>query len=99
LNPSRQINILDTRQQHLSRRLINGLARSIEGKKQALATLSHTLDTVSPLATLSRGYAITSRQENGAIVRSFDETRIGEIVETRLSRGRLICWVTETKEN
>ncbi len=98
-NPARQIKIFGARQQHLSRRLVNGLVRAIEGKKQALAALSHTLDTISPLQTLSRGYAITSRQESGAIVRSFDQTRIGEIVETRLFRGRLICSVTETKEN
>lgn len=97
-NPLKQIEILGTRQQHCSQRLVNAWVRNIEAKKRALAGLSQTLDAVSPLATLSRGYTITSRQENGAIVRSFTETRIGEIVETRLSRGRLICCVTETKE-
>lgn len=92
------IRMLSTRRQHLSERLINGLRKTIESKKQSLIRLSHTLDAVSPLATLSRGYAIASRQENGAILRSYKDTRTGEIVETRLSEGRLICSVTETRE-
>lgn len=98
-NPIRLINLLDTRQQHLSRRLINGVRRTMEEKKQTLSGLSHSLDTVSPLATLSRGYAITSRPGNGAILRSSKEIRVGEIVETRLFEGRLLCSVTETRES
>jgi exodeoxyribonuclease VII large subunit len=98
-SPVQLIKILGTRRLHLCHRLISGVLRTIDAKKQTLAGLSHTLDTVSPLATLSRGYAITARQENGAIIRSSKETQVGEIVETRLSEGRLICCVTETREN
>jgi exodeoxyribonuclease VII large subunit len=98
-NPIQVIKALDTRKQHLSRRLINGMRRTLEGNKQTLLRLGHALDTVSPLATLSRGYAITSRLEDDAILRSFRQIQAGEFVETRLSEGRLICSVTETRES
>ncbi|MCI0652987.1 MAG: exodeoxyribonuclease VII large subunit [Methylococcaceae bacterium] len=98
-NPKRLIKILGSRQEQLSQRLTTGMRRTMEGKNQNLAGLSHALETVSPLMTLSRGYAITSRQDDGAILRSSKETRVGEIVETRLSEGRLICSVTATRES
>ncbi|MGH9803490.1 MAG: exodeoxyribonuclease VII large subunit, partial [Blastocatellia bacterium] len=98
-NPARQIELFETRRQHLGQRLKNAWSRHIVAKQQALRRLSHTLDAVSPLATLSRGYSITSRPDNGLILRSFDETQVGDIVETRLSRGSLVCSVTETRKH
>ncbi len=98
-NPMQRIKILGTRQQHLSQRLIGDVLRTIASRNKDLAALGHTLDAVSPLATLSRGYSITSRRTDGAILRSADETGVGDIVETRLSKGRLLCSVTGTSEN
>ncbi|MGH8547885.1 MAG: exodeoxyribonuclease VII large subunit [Methylococcales bacterium] len=98
-NPFQLIKMLATRQRYCSQRLINGVRKTIDAKKQKLTGLGHTLDAVSPLATLSRGYAIACRLENGAILRSSKETRAGEFVETRLFEGRLICSVTETRES
>ncbi|MGR9105619.1 MAG: exodeoxyribonuclease VII large subunit [Gammaproteobacteria bacterium] len=97
-NPLQTIKIFRTREQHLTQRLIGAARRTIEAKKKIVADLGHTLDTVSPLATLSRGYAIASRKENGTILRSALEVRVGELVETRLSEGSLLCSVTETRE-
>ena len=53
--------------------------------------LSRTLDTASPLATLNRGYAIVQHVPNGAIVRETDAVNIGDRIEARIARGRLIC--------
>lgn len=98
-NPLQQIKVLSIRQQYLTQRLRSTAHRAVEGKKQTLAALSRSLDTVSPLATLSRGYTITSRQEDRVVLRSAKETKVGDIVETRLFNGRLVCSVEEIGED
>jgi exodeoxyribonuclease VII large subunit len=49
--------------------------------------LLRTLNAVSPLATLERGYAIVSIE--GAIVRDAAEAKPGTVIEARLRVGRL----------
>jgi len=55
------------------------------------------LDAVSPLATLSRGYAIV-QQDQGQIVHSTAQVKVGEQVQARLHRGRLYCRVEKTEK-
>ena len=50
--------------------------------------LERTLNAVSPLATLERGYAIVS-SEQGEILRDAAKSAPGMIIEARLARGRL----------
>ncbi len=47
------------------------------------------LSALSPLATLERGYAIVTRVENGALLRSSDQLARGDRIEARLSHGRV----------
>jgi exodeoxyribonuclease VII large subunit len=60
----------------------------------ALARLVRTLNAVSPLATLDRGYAIVSRL-SGAIVRSAAEVSPGTPIEVRLAVGKIRAKVEE----
>jgi len=53
------------------------------------------LHTVSPLATLARGYAIVTRLPGGELLRSADEVARGERIEARLSAGRVRARVEE----
>jgi exodeoxyribonuclease VII large subunit len=55
---------------------------------------SRALDTISPLATLERGYAILSRPD-GVILRDAADVETGDQVHARLGRGRLRCTVDE----
>jgi exodeoxyribonuclease VII large subunit len=55
---------------------------------QRLAPLTRTLNAVSPLATLDRGYAIVSRA-GGAILRDASEASPGALIEARLAVGSL----------
>jgi len=48
----------------------------------------HTLDAVSPLATVARGYAIIE-QADGSPVRSVHQVQPGEQVSARLHDGQL----------
>jgi exodeoxyribonuclease VII large subunit len=56
--------------------------------REQLLPLVRTLNAVSPLATLDRGYAIVSR-EDGGILRDAADAAPGSIIEARLARGRI----------
>jgi exodeoxyribonuclease VII large subunit len=63
--------------------------------RERLQPLVRTLNAVSPLATLDRGYAIVST-EAGEILREAAHAKPGTVIEARLSRGRLRAIVKES---
>ncbi|HEX7964772.1 MAG TPA: exodeoxyribonuclease VII large subunit [Gammaproteobacteria bacterium] len=65
------------------------------GNRLALAL--RTLDAVSPLATLNRGYAIVSDAASGAMVGHIGAVRPGQTVHARLADGSLLAEVKETR--
>lgn len=88
---------------------IHELARRLDeldsrGKRAMLAKLEHaksrtnraaaTLDALSPLATLERGYSVTTRTRDGHLLQSSDEIAIADQITTRLENGILVSTVT-----
>ncbi len=71
-----------------------GLAQ-LHRARERLTPLVRTLNAVSPLATLDRGYAIVSRA-SGGILRSAAEAPPGTIIEARLAAGRIRAKVEGT---
>ena len=61
--------------------------------KQRQASISHTLQAVSPLATLERGYAIVQEHHNQHIVKSITQIAENDLLDTRLSDGRIISQI------
>lgn len=57
---------------------------------------SRALQTVSPLATLARGYSITTTVE-GAILTSYEQVGPGATIHTRLAHGKLVSSVLDTQ--
>jgi exodeoxyribonuclease VII large subunit len=74
--------------QTLRQQLQRAWTRSVSLKRERLLPLLRTLNAVSPLATLERGYAIVSL-EGGDILRDAAAAKPGSYIEARLSRGRL----------
>jgi exodeoxyribonuclease VII large subunit len=64
-------------------------------KRFALATAS--LDALSPLAVLHRGYAIAQR-EDGTLLRDANSVTIGDSVKVRLEKGRIKATVDQVEE-
>ncbi len=96
-NPLHRLQALQSRQRLLWQRLQESLNRHLEQRRHQLTELSRALDTVSPLATLSRGYAIISRCDDRRIVSSYKQAQPGDKVEARLAEGRLICQVEASR--
>jgi exodeoxyribonuclease VII large subunit len=55
-----------------------------------------TLDSVSPLATLDRGYAIVSDDETGAILTDAAKIKPGSDIRAQLAHGMLQATVKES---
>jgi len=60
--------------------------------RSRLGSAAARLETLSPLNTLGRGYAICS-DEQGRVLRSADQVDPGDTVNVTLYRGRLLCRV------
>jgi exodeoxyribonuclease VII large subunit len=56
--------------------------------RERLLPLVRTLNAVSPLATLDRGYAIVSR-EDGTIIRNAADAAPGSVIDARLATGKI----------
>ena len=80
---------------NLRQRLLTGLRHRLRHQQQQLQHLAHALDTVSPLATLSRGYAIVTSAVDDKIIRRAREVTPGDTIRTRLAQGRLESTVTK----
>ena len=76
-----------------SERLPRGVAAVLASKRSMLARLAAGLDALSPLAVLARGYSITLRERDDAIVRSSSDVEVGERVVSRLKAGSLVSRV------
>jgi exodeoxyribonuclease VII large subunit len=60
---------------------------------QAFGRIAHTLDALSPLAVLERGYAICL-EPDGRVVRSADQVELDQTVRVKLHQGSLAARVT-----
>ncbi|MDO9141371.1 MAG: exodeoxyribonuclease VII large subunit [Methylobacter sp.] len=86
-NPALTISSHQQRQDYLRQRLIAAMAHKLEQCKQRLLNSGQTLQAVSPLATLNRGYALVIRPDSGAVIRSGGQLKPGDKVQTRLAHG------------
>ncbi|MDO6562819.1 exodeoxyribonuclease VII large subunit [Amphritea sp. 1_MG-2023] len=82
------------RKDELQHRLTTLMQGLLKQHKLQLSGLAATLNSVSPLATLDRGYAIV-QDENGSVIQDIDHIVKDRSVETRLSNGRFRSTVTQ----
>jgi exodeoxyribonuclease VII large subunit len=93
-NPAREVESLRQRLTLLSvqgERLITG---KVEGMKHLFAGTAARLEVLSPLKTLSRGYAIAATAD-GTVVTDTSQLAAGDRVRLHLHRGRALCRVEE----
>jgi exodeoxyribonuclease VII large subunit len=66
----------------------------VRENRERLALAAASLDALSPLSVLHRGYAIAQDAE-GKLVRDADAVKVGDKVEVRLAKGRLATKVED----
>jgi len=91
--PGHQINRTELQRQALVQRLHAAINSLLQTRQRQLAVACKSLDTISPLATLDRGYAIVTRQADDHVLHKASAVKVGEHIEARLAKGRLLCSV------
>ena len=82
---------------HDGQNLVHALERSLAGDRERFARLAASLDALSPLKVLGRGYAI-ARTEAGGIVLSPAQVSRGDKLSLRVRDGEIVCRAEEMKE-
>ena len=95
LNPIERIRLQRRRLTELLRQLGGWADRRLMVLKGELKAAAGKLDSLSPLAILSRGYSICLRLPGHEIVKESKMLVAGDEVDVRLHRGRLRCGVRE----
>lgn len=95
-NPANRVAQTQQQLAQLQQRL-NAAQQSLQDKRQQRLTLAAAkLNTVSPLATLDRGYAI-AQAADGKVVHSADAVNSGDGIVVRLHKGELDCTVNHAR--
>ena len=87
-HPGRNLALLRMRLDNLTERLPRAMRDGLKARQQQLHSQAHTLNAVSPLATLSRGYSILLDEQGRAIQRAA-QTQPGQRLRAKLGEGEL----------
>ena len=79
---------------HLQQRLGDLAGAQLGRKRQRFSALAASLDALSPLAVLGRGYAV-ARNEQGTILKSWQDVTAGDLVRVTLGEGGFSARVLE----
>ena len=82
---------------HLTHRLCAGMRAVTDGEGRRFGALAASLDALSPLKVLGRGYAL-AQTADGTVLRSAGQVEPGETVHLRLAEGGLVCQVKEKEK-
>ena len=80
---------------NLQQQLHRAMRLALDSRQKKLLPLVRTLNAVSPLATLDRGYAIVSA-EGGEILRNAADAKPGTLIDARLAHGKIRARVEGT---
>ncbi|EQL39306.1 exodeoxyribonuclease [Pseudomonas aeruginosa VRFPA03] len=87
-HPGRTLALLRQKLDSLAARLPRAAREVLKDRRQRLEGLAQTLNVVSPLATLGRGYSILL-DERGRAIRDAGQTQPGQRLKARLAEGEL----------
>jgi exodeoxyribonuclease VII large subunit len=94
-SPAGAMRELELRRAALQARLVLAVRTRLIAAETRFGLVSHGLHAISPLATLSRGFAVVTRLADGAVLHSAASVNTGDEIEARLASGRLRARVTE----
>lgn len=82
----------------LTSQLIKKMNSLTQFKREQLAGLGKSLNALSPLQVLDRGYSVTFSKETGKALKNIKEVKPGDKIQTQLSNGKLDCTVDKAYE-
>lgn len=97
-SPVHALAISQSRLDYGSENLKQAMMQLLHQAKQQLEHNVQLLNSVSPLATLARGYSITTNMQNKVIDNNHD-VAVGETITTQLHKGKIVSKILETNES
>ena len=102
LNPQNLLKKNQQKMEFLNHRLCRTIESQLSRKTNQFIMATRTLNAVSPLATLDRGYAIVTQQDlsqrnKTCIVQSYKDVKPNDKIEVKLSNGQLVCTVNDSQ--
>ena len=88
-SPVNKIKEVKVHLQNTSKDLLNAFKAKTERKNNILGELVATLQAVSPLSVLARGYSIISTEPDGQILSSASQVKIGQKISAVLNEGKI----------
>jgi hypothetical protein len=85
-NPQPRIHRAQTRIQQLEYRLAENIHTRLSEQRERFGNAVTHLEAVSPLATLARGYSVTSASD-GKVLKQTKQVKTGDLLTTRLNDG------------
>jgi len=85
--------------QNASKDLLKAFNLKIERKRKLLGELVATIEAVSPLSVLARGYSIISTEPEGKILSSSNQVKIGQTISAVLNKGSIKAEVKSKDED
>jgi exodeoxyribonuclease VII large subunit len=67
----------------------HALEQNLVVRRHSVARLAASLQALSPLAVLARGYSLTLKEDGRTLVRASHEVQTGDLIHTRLASGEI----------
>jgi exodeoxyribonuclease VII large subunit len=98
IDPRKKFSEIRERLDDIAGRLLFGIKKIIEVRREILFGRAQNINSLSPLAVLDRGYSITFKEKTSEVVKNASQVSIGESLLIKLMKGELICEVKKIKE-
>jgi exodeoxyribonuclease VII large subunit len=97
LSPEGRVRECCSRQAVLAGRLQHAVREHLSNARHRLDVVQRALHTVSPLATLARGFAVITRAADGTLLTQAAQTKAGEEIDAHLADGRFRARVIDVE--
>src|SRR5690606_1545271 len=92
-HPGAKAAFASARRREASRRLGAAMQTAVKDARMQLAGTIRQLDALSPLKVMARGYSLVYDEQEERLIRSIEDVQPGDVVNVRLSDGRLECHI------
>jgi exodeoxyribonuclease VII large subunit len=96
--PDRKLSELSERVVNLGKSIGRLTENAVRSRRELLGNLARTLNAVSPLETIGRGYAVVTSTKTGDVISSVSQVETGDSVSAQLKDGKLDCTVDMVNE-
>ena len=97
-SPSMMVENSKNRIENLIKDIRRSMQAVLEEKRNQFLTSSHTLEAVSPLSVLSRGYSILTKGKEEKVINSYSQVKVGDEITGKLKEGQILTKVINVSD-